>query len=237
MFKFLLTTMFFLLSFMQPATAFDDLEPHWTLDLSYHYARVERSTNFSNINFLSRSGAMLQFEYTESFSLFWRYYLGGDFAVSSFEAPGSNTIRPREIFPWQSYGGLAAQLGSLKNLEFFVGAGTSTEYYQRLSGVQTYTMDQTYSLRAHLGLTYRLISIVGSTARLMLRYSLPITRVEHFDEALSYKGILDGTLRIRPRYDSTFSFYSGIRFEDYATADESITYFSTRIHAGVGVHF
>ena len=180
---------------------------------------------------------MIGLDFSDNFDLFWRYYFGGDIGYSFFEAPGSNSITPREVFPWQAFGGLAYQVGDLRNLEFFIGAGYSTEFYQRLIGVETYTMEKTHSVRAHLGLTYRFISLVGATAQLMLRYSLPVLRVTHFNEPLYFNGIIDATLRWRFHYDSDWSLFGGIRFEDYETAGESITYFNTRIHAGLGIHF
>ena len=93
------------------------------------------------------------------------------------------------------------------------------------------------SARAHLGFSWRFLSITGATAKLLFRYSTPITSVDHDGTDLTYKGILDGTIRLRGRYDSFMSFYAGVRFEDYQVADESVTYFTTRVYAGLGFHF
>lgn len=217
--------------------AFDDLRKAWTVDVMYHYARIERATLFNADSFQSRQGAMIQVEYDEPIDLFWRWYAGGDLTYAIYEAAASRFFSPRDQMPWQIYLGTGFQLGALKSFEAFFGLGASSESYFINNGVNSFSFEQDISARAHLGFSWRFLSIVGSSAKLMFRYSLPVTTVDHNGTDLSYRGILDGSIRLRGRYDSTFSLNAGIRFEDFQVADESVSYFSTRVYAGIGLHF
>lgn len=228
-----------LLIFMAPKSllAFDAMDTQWSFDFMYHYSRIERATTTTNVNFLSRGGGMLQFEYTDNVNLFWRYYLGGDVAFAQLEAPGYVQIDPRQIVPWQGYGGIAFQVGELKSLELFLGAGFANEFYQELTGVDTYDIESANSIRVHAGFSYRFLSVIGNSATIMAKYSIPVTTITQGSEAFRWAGILDGTLRLRFAFDSNWSIYGGIRFEDYETVSKSLTYFTTRIYAGIGVNF
>ncbi|MCJ8277839.1 MAG: hypothetical protein MJK18_13435, partial [Bdellovibrionales bacterium] len=187
---------------------------------------------------ISRQGAMIQFENEEPIHLFWRWYWGGDLTFARYEASGSVLVTPIDRMPWQLYAGTGWQFGARKNFEVYIGAGASSEFYMRSEGTNQYSFEQTNSLRAHLGFYWRFLSIIGSSAVLNFRYSRPVTTVEHGSSGdLEYAGVLDGTLRLRPYYDSTLSLYGGIRFEDYNTEGDAITYFTTRLYAGVGIHF
>ncbi len=220
-----------------PANAFDDLKQAWNVDLLYHYSRMERATLLQTDNIQSRQGIMLQFEYEDQIDLFWRWYFGGDFTFARYEAAPTVIFSPQEQFPAQIYLGTGFQLGALKSFEIFFGLGGATEHYLTLTGPNTFDFKNEYSARAHLGFSWRFLSITGATAKLLARYSLPVTEVDHSGTSLSYRGILDGTLRIRGSYDSLFSLYGGVRFEDYRTSNQGITYFITRIYAGFGLHF
>ncbi len=219
------------------AQAFDDLRQVWNVDLLYHYARLERSTLTQSDNFQSRQGVMLQWEYEDQLNLFWRWYIGGDLTFAQFESAPRVTFSPRQQLPAQIYLGTGWQLGTLKSFEIFGGLGGSTEHYFIANGTNNFDFTQSYSLRGHLGFSWRFLSITESSAKLLVRYSLPVTPVEHNGDFLSYRGILDGTLRLRSDYDSLLSLYAGVRFEDYRTNDGTITYFTTRIYAGLGLHF
>ena len=218
--------------------AFDDLSNQWTVDLLFHYARTERATLLTSENFLSRQGAMLQLRYEDPIDLFWHWYIGGDISFARYEASASISVHPEDRNPWQLYVGTGWQLGAMKNFEIFLGAGGSSEHYMRAESATSYSFEQTNSLRGHLGFYWRFLSIIGSSAELSFKYSYPITTVRHGDTgAMEYAGILDGNLRLRPYYNSTLSLYGGVRFEDYKTAAQGITYFTSRIYAGLGIHF
>lgn len=221
----------------QVSQAFDDLREVWNLDLLYHYSRIERSTLLQTDNFQSRQGAMLQFEYEDQIDLFWRWYFGGDVTFARYEAAPTAIFSPRNQYPAQVYLGTGFQLGDLKSFEIFGGLGGSTEHYFTLTGPNQFEFRNKYSLRGHVGFSWRFLSITGASAKFLFRYSLPLTTVDHNGTPLSYRGILDGTLRLRGNYDSLMSLYAGIRFEDYQTSNESITYFTSRIYAGLGLHF
>lgn len=229
-------TFILLLCFCQNSHALDDLKTNWTFDLLYHYSRIERATTILTDSFLSRQVAMLQFEYSEHFGLFSRWYAGGDLTYALYEAAGTRSLNARENLPWQYYAGLAFQMGALKNFEVYFGIGNSTENYLQATGSNQFRFKEKISFRPHLGFHWRFISLVGSTATFGARYMIPITTVSHDGIDLVYKGVLDGTLRLRFHYDSMWSLYGGIRFEDYETVDKSITYFTTRIYAGIGIH-
>lgn len=235
--QFTFTTLVLLLLIPQSAFSFDDLDSNWTLDLLYHYSRMERSTLINTDNFLSRQGAMLQFEYEEQIDIFWRWYTGGDLTFARYEAAATTSFTPREQFPWQLFIGTGFQLGALKTFEAFFGLGGSSEHFFIPTGTNRFTFYQKMSARAHLGFSWRFLSIIGSTANLSFRYSTPITRVNHNGISLSYAGILDSTLRLRGRYDSSWSLYGGARFEDYQTSNNSVSYFTSRLYAGLGLHF
>lgn len=219
------------------ASGFDDTINRFNLDLLYHYSRIERSTLVQTHNFQSRQGGMLQFEYEDEIDLFWRWYVGGDFTFARYEASATTQFSPQERMPWQAYIGTGFQIGALKSWEIFFGAGGSSEHYFVGTGVNQFDFRQTASLRGHLGLSWRFLSMTGASAKLLFRYSLPLTQVNHNGAEMTYRGILDGNIRLRHRYDSSFSFYGGIRFEDYKLMDESITYFTSRVYAGLGLHF
>lgn len=216
--------------------AFDDLDHDTTIDIMYHYTRIERSTLLTTENFLSRQGAMLQWEYEEPINLFWRWYTGGDLTFARYEAAATTRFSPRDQFPWQVYIGSGLQLGALKSIEVFAGLGGSSEHFF-ISNASGFTFYQKMSARAHLGFSWRFLSIVGSTAKLLFRYSIPVTAVNHNGADLTYAGVVDATLRLRGRYDSGWSLYGGIRFEDYKTFNDSVSYFSSRLYAGLGLHF
>ncbi|MEM7647465.1 MAG: hypothetical protein AAF203_11185 [Pseudomonadota bacterium] len=220
-----------------PAQAFDDLQHQWTLDILYHYTRIERSTLFNTDSFLSRQGAMLQFEYEEQIDLFWRWYAGGDLTFARYESSANTSFSPRDRFPWQLYIGTGFQLGTLKNFEILFGLGGSSEHFFLADGSGAFNFEQKISARGHLGFSWRFLSVVGSSARFFFRYSAPLTSLDHGGTPLQYAGMLDGTLRFRSRYDSSWSLYGGIRFEDYNTTTESVTYFTSRVYAGLGLHF
>ena len=229
-------TFILIICFSNKGLALDDLKTNWNFDLLYHYSRIERATTLLTDSFLSRQVAMLQVEYSEQFDLFWRWYIGGDMTYALYEAAGTRSLDARENLPWQYYAGLAFQLGALKNIEVYFGMGNSTEHYLQAIGNNQFRFKEKISFRPHLGFRWRFISLVGSTATFGARYMIPITTISHDGTNLTYKGNLDGTLRLRFHYDSSWSLYGGIRFEDYETVDKSITYFTTRIYAGVGIH-
>ncbi len=226
-----------LLCFGQQSQAFDDLKNVWNFDLLYHYARIERTTLLQTDNFQSRQGVMLQFQYEDQIDLFWRWYFGGDVTFARYEAASTVSFTPRNQIPAQLYLGTGLQLGDLKSFEIFGGLGGSTEHYFNLVGPNQFEFESTYALRAHLGFSWRFLSITSASAKLLFRYSLPVTPVEHNGADITYRGILDGSMRLRGRYDSLLSLYGGIRFEDYQTSNQSLTYFTSRIYAGVGFHF
>ena len=238
MFLRIFFALFLTLSFSPTLWAFDDLSNQWTVDLLYHYSRTERATLLTSENILSRQGGMLQFEYEDSFDLFWSWYIGGDFTFANYEASASTTVTPAQRSPWQLYTGTSFQIGARKNFEIFFGLGGSSEHFLRAESATRYSFEQKNSLRGHLGFHWRFLSVIGSSAKLTFKYSTPLMTVQH-DTAgdLKYAGILDGTLRLRPYYDSTLSLYGGVRFEDYNTASGSITYFTSRLYAGIGIHF
>ena len=229
-------TFILLTLFCQSSLALDDLKTNWNVDLMYHYGRIERATTIVADNFISRQYSMLQLEYTEKADLFWRWYIGGDASYALYEAAGSRSLNARENLPWQLYAGLAFQMGALRNFELFFGAGASTEFYLQATGNNQFRFQDSISARPHLGFRWRFISLVGATATFGARYMIPVTTVDHEGTDLTYKGIVDGTLRLRFHYDSAWSLYGGIRFEDYETIDKSVTYFTTRIYAGIGIH-
>lgn len=236
--KLLLSSTFVLLT-LYPATllAFDDLREVITVDFLYHYARMERSTLINTDNFQSRQGGMLQFEYEDQIDLFWRWYVGGDMTYAVFESASSRSFSPRHQLPWQVYVGTGFQLGALKSFEALIGVGASSEYYFINNGVNSFSLDSTMSGRGHIGFSWRFLSITGASAKLFFRYSTPFTQVKHGSSPMTYKGILDGSIRLRGRYDSLVSLLAGVRFEDYQIADASVTYFTTRIYAGIGFQF
>lgn len=234
---FLRWTFILLIFTPQSSFAFDDLESQWTLDILYHYTRIERSTLVNTDNFLSRQGGMLQFEYEQQIDIFWRWYIGGDVAAAVYEAAAQTRVDPEFQWPWQLYVGTGFQLGALKTFEIFFGAGGSSEHFFISTNTNQYNFYQKMSARAHLGFSWRFLSIIGSSATLLFKYSTPITTVNHNGEPLAYAGVLDGTLRLRGRYDSSWSLYGGVRFEDYKTSNRSVTYFTSRIFAGLGFHF
>ncbi|MCB0379096.1 MAG: hypothetical protein KDD33_11445 [Bdellovibrionales bacterium] len=229
--------LFFILIFPVRSFAFDDLQEYWNIDLLYSYSRIERSSLFQTENFQSRQGVMLQLEYEDQISLFSRWYVGGDLSANFYEAAASVSFSPRALFPAQVYAGLGFQMGDLKAWEIFFGAGPSTEIFILSSGSNNYNMETGYSLRVHGGFSWRFLSITGSSSQLLVRYSYPVTPVNQNGVSLSFRGILDGSIRLRGRYDSLLSLLAGVRFEDYSFADESVTFFSTRVYAGVGFHF
>lgn len=237
MVKIFFSTLVCTLFFSLPALSFDDLQNQWTLDVLYHYTRLERTTLFQTDSFLSRQGAMLQFEYEEQIDIFWRWYLGGDLTYAVYEASATTNFSPRNRYPWQVFIGTGFQIGTLKNFEAFFGIGGSSEHFFLADGTGNFDFQQKMSARAHLGFSWRFLSIVGSSARFLFRYSLPLTTIDHSGTPLTYAGILDGTLRFRSRYDSSWSLYGGIRFEDYKTTTESVSYFTSRVYAGLGFHF
>lgn len=180
---------------------------------------------------------MIQFEYEDEIDLFWRWYAGGDVTFAIYEVSASTSFTPREQIPWQLFLGTGFQLGDLKSVEIFFGLGGSSETYFVATGVNQFDFKQTASARAHLGLSWRFLSITGASSKVSFRYSLPVTTVSHNGSDMAYRGILDGTIRLRHRYDSSFSFYAGIRFEDYKISNDSVTYFTSRVYAGLGLHF
>ncbi len=234
---FTLKTLVWLLLLPSPSQAFDDLREAWNLDFLYHYSRIERSTLFNADSFQSRQGGMLQFEYEDQIDLFWRWYVGGDVAYAVHEAAASRSFSPRDQIPWQLYIGTGFQFGALKSWEVFLGLGGSSEHYFVADGTNSFSFESDISARAHLGFSWRFLSITGATSKLLFRYSMPVTTVDQEGTPLSYKGILDGTIRLRGRYDSLMSFYAGVRFEDYQLSNESVSYFTTRVYAGIGLHF
>lgn len=217
--------------------AFDDLREVWNVDFMYHYSRIERATLLNADSFQSRQGGMIQFEYEDQIDLFWRWYFGGDVTFAIHEAAASRSFSPREQIPWQLFVGTGFQVGTLKSLEFFFGVGGASEHYFITNGVNSFSFENTISARAHLGFSWRFLSITGGTAKLLFRYSTPFTEVDHNGTPLTYAGILDGSIRLRGRYDSFMSLYAGVRFEDYQVSDESVTYFTTRVYAGLGFHW
>lgn len=229
--------LFLLLSSPLVTHGFDDTLNKWNIDLLYHYTRIDRSTLVQTHNFQSRQGGMLQFEYEDEIDLFWRWYLGGDITYAIYEASATTNFSPNDRMPWQLFIGTGFQLGALKSFEVFFGLGGSSEHYFTATGVNQFEFKQTASLRGHLGFSWRFLSITAASAELLFRYSLPLTQVNHDGSEMSYSGILDGSIRLRPRYDSSYSFYAGIRFEDYKVANDSVTYFTSRVYAGLGLHF
>jgi len=235
--NYALSTLVLILVLAPKAQAFDDLREVWTFDFLYHYSRIERATLFNADSFQSRQGGMIQFEYEDQIDLFWRWYFGGDVAFALHEAAASRSFSPREQIPYQFYLGTGFQMGALKSFEGFFGLGGASEHYFVSNGVNSFDFRNTISGRAHMGFSWRFLSITGATAKLQFRYSLPFTKVDHNGTDMSYRGILDGTIRLRGRYDSLMSLYAGIRFEDYQVSDESVTYFTTRVYAGLGFQF
>ena len=219
------------------AHSFDDLREVWNVDVLYHYARIERATLLNADSFQSRQGGMIQVEYEDQIDLFWRWYAGGDFTFAIYEAAASRSFSPREQIPFQVYLGTGFQLGSLKSFEGFFGLGVSNEHFFISNGVNSFAFENKLSARAHLGFSWRFLSITGASAKLKFRYAMPITQVDHNGTNLSFRGILDGSIRLRGRYDSLMSVYAGVRFEDYQVSDESVAYFTTRVYAGFGLHF
>jgi hypothetical protein len=232
-----LNTLVLLFLFPVSSKAFDDLRGVWTVDFLYHYARIERSTLLNADSFQSRQGGMIQFEYEDQIDLFWRWYIGGDFTYAIHEAAASRTFSPREQIPWQLYMGTGFQLGALKSFEGFFGFGGSSEHYFLSNGVNSFSFESDVSARIHAGFSWRFLSVTGATAKLLFRYSYPVTEVDHDGTSMRYRGILDGNIRLRGRYDSLMSLYAGVRFEDYQVADESVVYFTTRVYAGLGFQF
>lgn len=217
--------------------AFDDLREVWNVDILYHYARTERSTLINSNIFQSRQGAMLQFEYEDQIDLFWRWYLGGDLTFAVYEAAASRSFSPREHMPWQLFLGTGFQLGPLKTFELFFGAGGSSETTFEPAGTNNFSLKQGISARVHAGVTWRFLGSIGSSSKLIARYSFPITSIDENGNPMSYRGIIDASLRIRGKYDSLMSFMAGVRFEDYRYSDQSVVYFTTRIYGGIGFHF
>jgi hypothetical protein len=236
MIKRVASTLVLLFVFTNNAYAFDDLQSRFNLDVLYHYSRIERTTLFNTDSFLSRQGAMLQFEYEDHLDLFWRWYIGGDLTWAQYEAAANTTFNPHQQLPWQLYIGNGFQFGTLKNFEMFFGLGGSSEHFF-IATANGYNFYQKMSARAHIGMSWRFLSVVGSSATLLFRYSRPVTPVNHNGVDLDYAGILDANLRLRGQYDSGLSLYGGIRFEDYKTSNQSISYFTSRLYAGVGLHF
>lgn len=237
MLKLIGSLLIFLHTALAHGLSIDDLQSGFDLDLLFHYSRIERTTTTNNINFLSRTGGMLAVQFNQPLNLFTSFYVGGDVAYSLFEAPGSNQLDPTYYVPWQGFLGFAAQTGDSRDFEISGGVGFSTEYYQELIAFESYELKEKYTIRAHVGLSYRFLSMLGTNARIRVRYFYPLTKVDHGNNPLKYLGILDSTLRLKFTYRATWSLFGGIRFEDYQVADKSVTYFNTRIYAGFGFHF
>jgi len=224
---------------MAPAwsLAIDDLKPSFDLDLGYHYQRMERTTIGNGTHFLSRTGGYGGFQYDKPIRLFSTFYLGGDISYSNLEAAGNNQIQPSDLFPWQIFFGFARQLGGHRDFEIAAGLGFSNEFYQELVAFNSFSLIEKNSLRAHISMSYRFLSMIGTSARLRIRYFYPLNTIEHGATPISYRGVLDSVLRLKFKYRSNFSLFLGVRFEDFQLENNSTTYFNTRIFTGFGLHF
>jgi hypothetical protein len=179
----------------------------------------------------------LAFDYTQPINLFWDWYVKGEVGYSIYEAASLTSLRSPEVIPWQLMTGFNMQFGQMKNWQVSLGIGGSSEHYASLVGTSSYELKSLISGRAHIGMNYRFLSMVGMSSIVSLRYFYPFTPVKHDSLDITYRGILDANLRMMFPYDSWWSLFGGFRLEDYKTSDGSVTYFATKIYFGAGIHF
>lgn len=133
--------------------------------------------------------------------------------------------------------GCGSQWGKARNIELSMGIGVSTEQRANLVAFESFEQVQEHSLRAHIGFSYRFLSLVGTSGKLQLRYFYPFTIIDSGEMIYRFRGILDGKLRLQFRYKSKWNLFLGARFEDFTTNEQSVTYFTTRVYGGLGWQF
>ncbi|MCJ8277488.1 MAG: hypothetical protein HRT44_02175 [Bdellovibrionales bacterium] len=228
---FLLTLMILLTS--ETAYSQQNHSDKEQLAIQYHYFRVERSTLLNSVNFLSRSGAYIEFRDLDRLSDYWDWYYDFGVGFNQFEASESNTLENPYHVPYHLGFGLLYRFGRMKSIYIIAGVEGGSEIFATALSPTSYELKNTYSGRVKLGVGMYLMSLTAANAELQATVTYPVTPVEFDSDEVRYNLIGEGLLRIKFNYSSGWGFVGKARFEDYENLTAQRTYFNARLFAGV----
>lgn len=208
-------------------------QPIKRFEFSYQYYRIERATPLQQVDFLSRSGGYLDFTSMDRLSSSWDWYYSLGLGYNFFEATESQRLKEDFYIPYHLDLGIKLRFGRIRTLRWILGISGRSEVFATINGANEYSLEQTYSGHLKSGFSINFISLTGANAQLEGLFSFPLTPVSFKAEPVRFLAIVDGNIRVKFHHRSSWGIAGKVRFEDYETVNQAISYFNTRIILGI----
>lgn len=202
------------------------------LSFQYQYFRIERATLLNSVNFISRSGAFIEFTDLDKLSLYWDWYYHIGVGFNQFEASEANTLDSPNYIPYQASLGTLYRFGRMRSIYIIFGIEGGSEIYASATSATSYKLQNTYSGRVKLGLGLYLMSLTAANAEIQISVTQPVTSIKFNSNEVRYNLIGEGLLRLKFNYSNGWGLVGKARFEDYENVTTQRTYFNARLMAG-----
>ena len=224
--------LFFVCGMSSSAAAQQNHSNKERLEFQYHYFRMERATLLNSTNFVSRTGAYIEFTDLNQLGNYWDWYYHLGVGFNQFEASESNTLDNPYFIPYQVGLGTLYRFGRMKSLYILIGIEGGSEIYASALTATSFELMNTYSGRVKLGFGLYLMSLTAANAEIQVSITQPVTPIEFNSDEVRYNLIGEGLLRMKFHYSASWGLVGKARFEDYENVTSQRTYFNSRLYAG-----
>ena len=200
--------------------------------IQYQYFRIERATLLNSTNFLSRTGAYIEFNDQDKMALYWDWYYELGVGFNQFEASETNTLETPNYIPYHIGLGTHYRFGRMRSIYLLFGVEGGSEVYATALSTTSYKLSNTYSGRVKLGLGLYLMSLTAANAEIQVSITQPVTSIQFGDDEVKYNLIGEGLLKLKFNYLNGWGLVGKARFEDYENVTSQRTYFNSRLMAG-----